>query len=566
MAFLRKKKSRGKTYYYVAESKRVNGKPRVVNEVYVGTIEKIRELALGCVAETKPRKLQVLEWGSLAVVEAIEKEIDLIGIVDGIVKKRKQGLTVGEYLYLSVMNRCIAPKSKRAMAEWFKKKALFEFRSVDLAKLNSQRYWDHFDKISEEDICTIGKAVAEKVVKLYRLEPDWMLFDTTNFYTYMDAPTSSMLARTGHNKQGRHSLRQVGLALMTDRKEGIPLYHKVFPGNTHDSKLFTSLIQELFELMKQFGRTKEKLTIVFDKGMNSETNMALLDDDLTVHFISAYSTWHAHKLASTCLSKFSPVSGAINDGRDSEDRILAYRTIQKLWGKERAVVVTYNPRTARKKSYRFEENLNGVRNELLEIRRKIREKQPHWRNPDKVKERIEGLLAEKKMRALFAIELKQVNGKLSLSFRQKPYYIQKTLNRMGRNIIVTDRHDLSTEEIVDAYLSRHRIENRYKQMKDPYKVSFMPQYCWTDSKIRIHALTCTLSLTYLALVAWKLKQSGIQESIDTVMEQLRELHSCLIFYPRKQKPQRELEEMSRLQKKALDAIQTPPDQLQGVQL
>jgi transposase len=561
LAFLRKKKSRGKTYYYVAESKRINGKPRIVNEVYVGTIDKIRQMALGQKISPIPSKLQVLEWGSLAAVEAIEKDIDLIGIVDEIIPKRNQGLSVGEYLYLSVMNRCIAPKSKRAMGEWFKKRALFEFRSIDLSLLNSQRYWDHFDKFTDDTIDMISKAVAEKIVKLYRLYPDWMLFDTTNFYTFMDAATHSELSKTGHNKQGRHNLRQVGLAMMTDRKDGIPLYHKVFPGNTHDSKLFTSLIHELFDLMKRFDRTKEKLTLVFDKGMNSDTNMAWLDDDPTIHFITSYSTWHAYKLASISLKKFSPLSGRVNTGREHEDAILAYRTTMELWGKERTVIVTYNPKTARKKSYRFKEKLDDVRDALLEIRRKVREEAPQWRNPEKIRERVEELLSEKKARSLFTTELKKVKGKLVFTFRQKPYYIKKVIDRMGRNIIVTDRHDLSTEEIVEAYLSRHGIEDRYKQMKNPYRVSFMPQYHWTDQKIKVHALTCTLALTYLALINWKIKRAGIRESIDTVMEQLRELHSCLMFYPGKQKPHREIEEMSRLQKKALEAIQTHPSRL-----
>jgi hypothetical protein len=41
MASLIKKKVKGRTYYYVAESKRVDGKPRMVKQWYLGPIEKL---------------------------------------------------------------------------------------------------------------------------------------------------------------------------------------------------------------------------------------------------------------------------------------------------------------------------------------------------------------------------------------------------------------------------------------------------------------------------------------------------------------------------------------------
>jgi transposase len=554
MAFLRKKKSRGKTYYYVAESKRVNGKPRVVNEVYVGPIERIRELALGATLEKQISKLQVLEWGSLAAVEAIEREIGLVDIVNNIVPKRKQGISVGEYIYLAVMNRCIAPKSKRVLSEWFKKRALFEFRSVDLSLLSSQRFWDHFSVIDQQAIDQIGRTVAEKVVARYHPAPDWFLFDTTNFYTFMDALTSSKLCRPGYNKQGRHNLRQIGLALLIDRAEGIPLYHQVYAGNMHDSTLFRCLLENILELIHSFGKTKEKLTLVFDKGINAEETMSQLDDDLKVHFVTSYSCWHIPRIAATKLDSFAPLGGTINTDRDPEDHLLAYRTSHELWGKDRTVIVTYNPKTARKKEHRFEQKLDTVRQELLTVRRKVRDQAPHWRDGDTIKERVVNVLTEHKAKSFFSTEVKEEKGKLVFSFRQRPYYVQKTKDLMGRQVLVTDRTDLSTEDIVSAYTQRNRIEDRYKQMKSPFKIAFMPQYHWTDQKIRVHMLTCTLALTYLAVMNCKLKQSGITESIDTVMESLRELHSCLIYQSSTGKPIRQLETMSSLQKKALAAM------------
>ncbi len=44
MAHLHKKIKKGRPYYYVREIQRVNGKPTVVNQVYLGSPERILEL------------------------------------------------------------------------------------------------------------------------------------------------------------------------------------------------------------------------------------------------------------------------------------------------------------------------------------------------------------------------------------------------------------------------------------------------------------------------------------------------------------------------------------------
>jgi hypothetical protein len=40
MGTITKKKIQGNNYYYYGESRRINGKPRIVNQVYLGTAEK----------------------------------------------------------------------------------------------------------------------------------------------------------------------------------------------------------------------------------------------------------------------------------------------------------------------------------------------------------------------------------------------------------------------------------------------------------------------------------------------------------------------------------------------
>jgi hypothetical protein len=46
MAHIIKKMKNGRPYYYIRETARVDGKPRVVTQIYLGTIERILEWPL----------------------------------------------------------------------------------------------------------------------------------------------------------------------------------------------------------------------------------------------------------------------------------------------------------------------------------------------------------------------------------------------------------------------------------------------------------------------------------------------------------------------------------------
>ncbi len=64
----------------------------------------------------------------------------------------------------------------------------------------------------------------------------------------------------------------------------------------------------------------------------------------------------------------------------------------------------------------------------------------------------------------------------------------------GRNVIVTDNHDWSTEEIVQLSLDRSGVENEFRSSKASEHVRVNPMYHWTDGKIRCHILTCVIAL------------------------------------------------------------------------
>ncbi|MBI2843426.1 MAG: hypothetical protein HYX78_08500 [Armatimonadetes bacterium] len=102
----------------------------------------------------------------------------------------------------------------------------------------------------------------------------------------------------------------------------------------------------------------------------------------------------------------------------------------------------------------------------------------------------------------------------------------------GKNILFTDRQDMDAQSIVDTYHAQYKIEDAFKQMKDPHHVSFWPIYHWTDQKIRVHAFYCVLALTLSSLLSRRIEQAGLKLSPAEVYEQLSDIKEVLLVYPR----------------------------------
>jgi hypothetical protein len=406
--------------------------------------------------------------------------------------------------------------------------------------------------VGEVQVEEIGRRFLRRLWGHRTESPESVLFDTTNYYTYMATKTKSALALRGHNKAGKHHLRQVGVGLLVDRQSELPLYYTLYPGNLHDSKLFHQVMDELFGVMVGLAEGQRELTVVFDKGMNAEENLAFIDAQQQIHFITTYSPYFVEDLATLDPKHFVLVEVPKNTrlrakGREM-DQLLAYRSTRDLWGRKRTVVVTFNPLTQRKKLYDFERKMAALRVELLEYRRKYREKEPHWRTPKEIVSRY-GRLCD-------SLHIGQRFYRLSftpdaMSIRKDLSEIAHAKAMMGKNIIVTDNHGWSTDQIVLASLDRYRIEKQFRASKAPCHIRINPMFHWTDSKIRCHLLSCVMALAALRLLELRV---GVGLSGKTILEEMHSLHSVVSWRPRRRTPQVRVDDPNPLQEQILGAL------------
>ena len=559
MAHFHIKKKNGRPYLYVREIARVDGRPKVVSQIYLGSPDKVAAMAQGPLQDDL--HLKVEQFGALWLAQLMDQDIDLAGIVDSVIPRRgtETGPSIGEYFLYCVWNRMIDAVSKRQLADWYGRTAVQHIRPVDITQLSSERYWQKWDRVGEEELEQISRRFFARLWQVEQPAADCLLFDTTNYYTFMSGATDSDLARRGHNKEGRHQLRQIGLGLLVARDSRLPMFYRAYPGNLHDSRLFAAVMEEMFAVVTGLAATKQRLTVVVDKGMNSEENFLWLDQHPQMHFVTTYAPHHVEELMTVPLERFSPVEIGRNRrlaaGGQPQEQMLAWRTTAELWGRERAVVVTYNPPTARKQALVLDQKLEQVRQELLAMRLKVREQQPHWRDPEQIWERYFRLCEQLYVGSdMYDLEFSKEGGALVMGFRKDAYRVGRQQERFGKTVIVTDNVDWTTAQIAQASLDRWQVEDRFRQSKHDELVGARPVRHWTDGKIRCHFFTCVAAMTYLRRLELRLAGAGIKRTATTVMNDMRDLHSVLMLPAGARKPRRRLETPSKTQTEVLTAL------------
>ena len=212
----------------------------------------------------------------------------MVELIDTYAKKRNQDLSIGSYMLIAAINRAVAPTSKSEMADWYAKTMLKRLLPAEKKMLSSQRFWDHMSLLSDEAIENFEDAFAELIVKKYHLSTDCLIYDATNFFTYIDTKSESELAQRGHSKEKRFDLKIVGLAMMVTPDFNVPLFHEVYPGNRSDSVEFDQALTKLKERFARICGEPQSVTLVFDKGNNSGPNIErVFEDDSSFHVVGS---------------------------------------------------------------------------------------------------------------------------------------------------------------------------------------------------------------------------------------------------------------------------------------
>jgi len=121
MASLYRKTINGKPYFYLREMARVDGKPKMVSERYLGSAADIVAAMDRAEAGMIPDRTRHLAFGDVAAVWSLLTDLDVAAVIDEVVGARRSdaGASVGTYLALAALGRLVQPGSKRAFADFW---------------------------------------------------------------------------------------------------------------------------------------------------------------------------------------------------------------------------------------------------------------------------------------------------------------------------------------------------------------------------------------------------------------------------------------------------------------
>jgi transposase len=539
MASLINRKKGGREYTYWVRSARVNGKPRIVEQVYLGPRDRVlEEIKAAYTRGSSPgacplRQVKGKEFGATALLWHWAEKLGFAQIVDRHVPPapagRRTRLSVGQYLEIAAVNRGIDPKSKRALYDWYDNSVLSRVWKARSAELSSQRFWDHMDQVKAEHIELIQHDLLTRLAELFPLGQETVLYDTTNFFTYIDTFNEhTELAQRGANKQKRKDLRQLSLALFEDRETGLPLYHQCYAGNQHDATQFPVALEAMARRWMGLAREPEQLTLVFDRGSTSKANIEDLEAR-SVRYVAGIPARWVPELLDVDLDAYRKLD------LPNTKHVKAYRTRRMLWKKERTLLVVFSPTFYKQQRATLNLQQDKVEDQLRELSESIaactQTRRGKGHTKTSVDRKIRRWTAREHLREFLDVHL-EVEGShvLDLSWTwnlQKKREVQRRY--LGKRILLTDHHDWDDVSIVTAYRRLTRTEDLFRISKSRPGV-WWPMFHWTDSKIRVHGLYCFVALLLLSILRNQLQEAGLSISCEGALERLAQIQECRVVY------------------------------------
>ena len=527
--------TRGYRYWSIIGCRRVNGKPTPYVIEYLGNDQKLMQLVQAAKTGSGPIRLKSYAYGAVRALLKVAEEISLIEIFQRHFPKQvRNGLDVAQTILLASIYRTLRPGSKRAFRSWARTNSLKYLLGFDPGVMTAQKFWDQMDEVTEEQLPLVETEVCRKVLEQVGVPLETLLYDVTNFYTYVATGNErNQLCRRGHNKQRRNNLRQYNLSLLVTRRESTPVWWTVYEGNIPDVASFPKRIAAIQSRLQAYIGELRNITIVVDKGNYSKEIQRQLEQ-AGLDWICALPLRTLPEVCEIKRSEFYPVTLG-------DCSVPAYRLERTVWGKKMTLVLTFSEQLRNGQ-------LRGFEQALLKTQGLLKEMNGSRRDPVKVKAQVAALLAREHVGEVLKVTVRAEAGCIKVDWTSDDdRYGYLVREYFGRRLLLSTRSDLTDAEVIQGYDGLGTIENVFRRMKDPLHLSVIPEYHWTDHKIKVHVFTCIIGLILCGLLQKRVRDQGIEMTSGRILDELSNVREAWISVPAdgkaKSPVRRQLEEM-----------------------
>jgi len=524
MATIQQKNIKGNKYWYIVESRRVNGKPRPVVLAYLGKADDLLKRLQGNMGFS----LKSYSHGTVAALIDVAAKLDVVSILNKHVKSVRSymsdkpirnNLTAGVTFLLGAMGRVCMPTSKMGWWNWAKDTSAGYLLRCNFSKVDSQHFWDLMDSFPEDAIYKAEQEILDQVLAVYQIQPDTLFYDTTNFYTYIDTTNiHNTIAQRGNNKQKRNDLRQVGLAMVVSKEDHIPLFHHSYQGNLQDGTVFREVIEKIRDRMQALGLKQDTHTLVFDRGNNSKKNLSIVKD-LGFYYVGALTPYHHSGIIERAMEDMPEAVELDNES------LAVYREKSETWGGERTVVVFVSDRLKAGQIRGVYQSLAKKEKSLQELQKSLVNPRAKKRNKKDLEKKIKAIVSGQYLKDILKWSLVETEeGRFVLDYQVDFEQLQCTEDKLGFRMIMTNRHAWTSQEIISAYYGQSKIEHAFRNLKNPYHLALKPQYHWTDQKIKVHYFICVIGYL-LSSIIWREARlkAGYKGSLDGLLDMLNNI-------------------------------------------
>jgi transposase len=393
------------------------------------------------------------------------------------------------------------------------KKRAYEYKDTFFERFNFKLYdvyraLSHFSKISLECQQFISDQISEK----FGRDTTLMYFDVTNFHFEIDKTDN--LRKRGKEKHNRPD-PIVQMALATDA-DGVPLYYKLFPGNTHDSKTFIPVFKDVCVKFNP-GR----VIAVADMGCTSSNNIYFLKGGDRDKRVNGYVFSFSIRKSSEAFKKYvldntgykDRDGNPLKEGYDfkiksridvREIKVTMKNGSQKSMLIDEKQVVFWSEKYAKKARAEREEEIKKAL-DIIATPQKYNKNSVHGATTY-----IKNITFDKKTG-----EILEKPGKKLLFDEKKA---AEDAKYDGYYCIITSELDMPEQRIIEIYRGLSDIEDNFRVSKSDLDIR--PVFVSREDRINAHVLTCFISLVILRLIQKKTNHMFTAEQIITCLNNI----------------------------------------------
>lgn len=518
MASVIGKRQNGRTYYYLAESARVEGRPRIVSQRYLGSADDIEAAFDG--AGSAPERSRHLSFGDVAAAWQVLTELGVAQTVDDIVATRRAKVSVGRYLALAVLHRIVTTEAPPDLAAWWPTTAAARFvrPRLELAALSHRRFWRAMHRLTSEHIDQIQAALVARVLGELGSDVPALVVDVPDFATFVDA-AEPVPARDGAGSEA--GARLAGLALVATLDGAVPLVSQVYQHEHPDAASFTTLAGRLTRRYRSLSGAGS-VTVVIGAGQHAQADLGAR---MGLHFVGPLPPGDHPRLVRGRAGGWDATVEGLPD-------VTAVDSRTRVSGTDRRVVLTHSKNVHEAQARGLARNLGHATRRLDELAMALHTA-VHRPSRDEAAAEIARITSFPWGNRVLRTDLTGAEpGDLTLRW----WIDESARSRLhrdlfGRQLLVTDHDDWSVAQVITAYRARHRLDTTLKQLADPVVSAPSVNWRWDPHRIAVHGLICALATTVVHLMRRRAQQAGLNLSVRDLLDRLAGIEETVLRYP-----------------------------------